>query len=175
MGGHLTRLGGPSRWCTILTTTNLHFQRAKPSPLWSGLFLESRIGSRLPQIPPNPLGLSAARRRPRASSPLTARRMDAGGGGLPTICQELGIRFGWGRSLHRHPSVQEGRRSDEEAEADSSTTGGVQCARDADSGSNNPNVVWIETGAVVQHGTGDIQQPAGHRAQSERMSVAAGA
>lgn len=44
--------GGPSRWCTILTTTNLHFQRAKPSLLWSGLCLESRIGSRLPQIPP---------------------------------------------------------------------------------------------------------------------------
>ena len=79
-----------------------------------------------------------------------------------------------GRSLHSDP-WREGGRADEEAEAGASTTGGMLCARDADSGSNNPNAVRIETGAVVQHGTGDIQQPVGHRTQSERMGVAAGA
>ena len=43
--------GGASRWCTILTTTNLHYQRAQPSPLWSRLCLETRIGRGLARIP----------------------------------------------------------------------------------------------------------------------------
>ena len=79
-----------------------------------------------------------------------------------------------GRSLHSDP-WREGGRADEEAEAGASTTGGMLCARDFDSGSNNLNAARIETGAFVRHGTGDIQQPVGHRTQSEHMGVAAGA
>ncbi len=51
MGGHLTKGGCAHRWCTILTITNLHYQRAKPSPLWCGLCLEIRIGRGLARIP----------------------------------------------------------------------------------------------------------------------------
>ena len=47
----LQRGGGASRWCTILVITNLHYQRAQPSPLWSRLFLETRIGRGLARIP----------------------------------------------------------------------------------------------------------------------------
>ena len=43
--------GGARRWCTILTTTNLHYQRAQPSPLWFRLCLESRIGRGLARMP----------------------------------------------------------------------------------------------------------------------------
>ena len=47
----LQRGGGARRWCTNLTITNLHYQRAQPSPLWSRLCLEIRIGSGLARIP----------------------------------------------------------------------------------------------------------------------------
>ena len=39
------------RWCTRLTTTALHSQRAQPSPPWLGLYLEIRIGRGLARIP----------------------------------------------------------------------------------------------------------------------------
>ena len=51
MGGHLTKGGCARRWCTILTTANLHYQRAKPSPLWSRLCLGILIGRGLARIP----------------------------------------------------------------------------------------------------------------------------
>ena len=37
--------------------------------------------------------------------------------GLPTICQAAGGPAGWSRSRPQHPSLQEGGRTDEEAEA----------------------------------------------------------
>ena len=43
--------GGACRWCTRLATTKLHYQRAPPSPLWSRLYLEIRIGRGLARIP----------------------------------------------------------------------------------------------------------------------------
>ena len=43
--------GGAGRWCTIVTTTNLHYQRAQPSPLWSRLCPGIRIGRGLARIP----------------------------------------------------------------------------------------------------------------------------
>ena len=51
MGGTAKTQRCARRWCTILTTTNLHYQRAQPSPLWFRLCLESRIGRRLAWIP----------------------------------------------------------------------------------------------------------------------------
>ena len=95
MGGHLTRLGWPVQV--------VHDFDNYKSALSEGKALAVVVRA-VPGIPhwkqvatdsPNPLGLSAARRRPRASSPLTARRRRRMGGGLPTICQELGTRFGW--------------------------------------------------------------------------------
>ena len=105
--------------------------------------------------------------------PLVRHR--AGGGGACQNSPPL-LPFSRGRSLHSDP-WREGNRVDEEAEGEAGalTTSGALCARDFDSGSNNTNVVRVETGAVVRHGTGDIQQPVGHRTQSERMGVAAGA
>ena len=50
MGDHLTQGGGASRWCTILAITNLHYQRAKPSPLWSRRCPGIRIGRGLARI-----------------------------------------------------------------------------------------------------------------------------
>ena len=47
----LQRGGGARRWCTNLTTTNLHYQRAQPSPLWSRLCPGIRIGRELARIP----------------------------------------------------------------------------------------------------------------------------
>ena len=47
----LQRGGGASRWCTILAITNLHYQRAKPSPLWSGPWPGIRMGRGLARIP----------------------------------------------------------------------------------------------------------------------------
>ena len=43
--------GGSPRWLTLLTTTTLLSQRARPSLLWLGPCLESRIGSGLARIP----------------------------------------------------------------------------------------------------------------------------
>ncbi len=51
--------------------------------------------------------------------------------GLPTICQAAGVPAGWGRSRPQHPSLQEGGRTDEEAEATASITGGALRAGDA--------------------------------------------
>ena len=52
-------------------------------------------------------------------------------------------------------SLQEGTRTDEEAKAATSTTGGTVRTKDADSGSNNLNALQVETGAVTKHCTGD--------------------
>ena len=43
------------------------------------------------------------------------------------------------------------------------------------SGSGNAEAVRVEAGAVTQHGTGDVEEPIGHRTQGARMTVAAGA
>ena len=51
MGDTATTQRCAGRWCTILTITNLHYQRAKPSPLWCRLCLETRIGRGLAWIP----------------------------------------------------------------------------------------------------------------------------
>ena len=51
MGDPLTTQRCAGRWCTILTTTNLHYLRAQPSPLWGELYLETRIGRGLARIP----------------------------------------------------------------------------------------------------------------------------
>ncbi len=48
--------GGARSWCTISAITNLHYQRAKPSPLWSSLCPETRIGSGLARIARVPWG-----------------------------------------------------------------------------------------------------------------------
>ncbi len=75
-----------------------------------------------------------------------------------------------GRSLHSDP-WREGYRVGQQAETATSTTGGALCAPDPDSGSNNPNAVRVETGAAMQQGTGDIQQPVEHRTQTTQMTV----
>ena len=67
------------------------------------------------------------------------------------------------------------RRTDHGAEASASTTGGGLRPREAGSGSSNPDAVRVEAGAVTQHGTGDVEEPIGHRTQGARMTVAAGA
>ena len=48
-----TRLQGrvAHRWCTIVTPTNLLYQRAQPSPQWRGIYLGSLIGRWLARIP----------------------------------------------------------------------------------------------------------------------------
>ena len=51
MGGHLTKEGWRTWWRVPSTTPTLHSQRAKPSPLWSRLYLGIRIGSGLARIP----------------------------------------------------------------------------------------------------------------------------
>ena len=51
MGDTATTKRCARRWCTILTITNLHYQRAKPLPLWSRLCPETRIGRGLARIP----------------------------------------------------------------------------------------------------------------------------
>ena len=43
------------------------------------------------------------------------------------------------------------------------------------SGSGNAEAVRVEASAVTQHGTGDVEEPIGHRTQGARMTVAAGA
>ena len=54
MGGPLTKQGGARggahRWRTILAITILHYQRAKPSPLWSRLWPGIHIGHGLARI-----------------------------------------------------------------------------------------------------------------------------
>jgi len=65
--------GGARRWRTILTIANLHYQRAKSSPLWSRLCPETRIGHGLARIPRVLCGNAKCGAGP-ASPPRTARR-----------------------------------------------------------------------------------------------------
>ena len=83
MGDTATKGGGAGRWCTILTITNLHYQRAKPSPLWSRLCPETRIVRGLARIPrilrgKGPCGAGIVRPRPDGTS---WRRTGGGGSG----------------------------------------------------------------------------------------------
>ena len=75
MGDTATRGGGAGRWCTILTITNLHYQRAKPSPLWSRLCPGIRIGrglARIPRILRGKAPCGAGIVRPRPARPVVA-------------------------------------------------------------------------------------------------------
>ena len=156
-----------------MTTANLHYQRARPSPLWSRLCPETRIGrglARIPQILWGKAHCGAAPGCPRLARRVVAphgrggwwrerpplfRRWCATGQGevVHAKIHHLPSPRG-GRSLHRDP-WREGNRADEEAEAAVSTTGRVLRARDANSGSNNPNAVRVDAGTVTQHLSGD--------------------
>ena len=126
----LQRGGGASRWCTILTIANLHYQRAKPSPLWSRLCPEIRIGrglARIPQILRGKAPCAAAAARPRLARRVVAphgrgrwwrerppvfRRWCAtsGGKGGQASGHLSPALKGGGRSLHSDP-WREGHRA----------------------------------------------------------------
>ena len=71
---HLQEGGGARRWRTILTITNLHYHRAKPSPLWSRLCPGIRIGRGLARIPRILWGKAPCGAGIACPPPRTARR-----------------------------------------------------------------------------------------------------
>ncbi len=144
--------GGAHRWCTILTITNLHYQRAQPSPLWSRLCPGIRIGRGLARIPQFLCGKApcgGAPARPRLARRVVAphgrgrkwrerppdfwRWCATGQGEMVHAKIHHFPSFFGGRSLHRDP-LREGSRGDKEAEAAPSTTGVALRARNTDSG-----------------------------------------
>ena len=145
MGGHLTKEGGARRWCTrwrvSSTTPPLHSQRAHPSPSWSRLCRETRIGQELARIAQILWGKARCGAGP--ARPRLARRVVAphGRGGKwrerPRVfCRWCGTGQGKvvhgkihhhpspfrGRSLHSDP-WREGRHSGDEAQVGTLTTG----------------------------------------------------
>ena len=132
------------RWRVPSTTPTLHSQRAKPSPLWSRLCLETRIGRGLARIATSygvkPRGAPASR-----VHPLTRRVVAPHGRGRkwrerpPIFCRWCGTGQGEvvhakihhhpspfrGRSLHSDP-WREGRHSGDEARVGTLTTGGAR-------------------------------------------------
>ena len=92
------------RWRVPSTTPTLHSQRAKPSPSWSRLFPETRIGRGLARIAQSLWGKAPWGRRHRVSPPRTPRRGAAQGGGgsggrrPPVFCRWCGT--GEGEVVH---------------------------------------------------------------------------
>ena len=88
--GHLQTGGGARRWLTrwrtLLTTTTPLSQRAEPSPLWSRLCPETRIGRGLARIP-------------RVGC-------DNGGGAVPGVSPRRLVRRTWrGRKWREDPQI----------------------------------------------------------------------
>ena len=81
MGDTATTWSWAGRWCTILTTTNLHYQRAQPSLLWCKLCLEIRIGLGLARIHRVLWRKMLRRRRAARPAPRPARRTGGRNGG----------------------------------------------------------------------------------------------
>ena len=115
-------VGGARRWRIRSTTLTLHSQRAQPSPLWSKLCWESRIGSGLARIAQIRCGKAPCGVGIACPPPRTARRGATREGKevegatltfLPLVRHRAGVVVRpnghtispplWGRSLHSDP------------------------------------------------------------------------